>query len=72
MIDLTTSGQDITGKVSNVVDISDFRQKRPEMVWTHLENCPDKGQTFYLHSGGTIECAACHRRITGRKWVETV
>lgn len=50
----------------NVVELSDFREKRPEYVF-ECKACT--GQHFYLHVDGTIECRSCKHISERIEWM---
>jgi len=51
--------------MSEIVDIADFRQKRPEYVF----ECKCGSQHFYLQVDGVIECRSCKLIIERIEWM---
>lgn len=51
--------------MSEVINLSDFREKKPEFVF----ECICGSQLFFLHFDGTIECRSCKLIREHIEWV---
>lgn len=49
----------------NVVELSEFRQKKPEYVF----ECKCGSQHFFLNHDGTIECRSCKMISERIEWM---
>jgi hypothetical protein len=47
-----------------IVDLQDFREKKPEFVF----ECTCGSQLFFLHFDGTIECRSCKHIRESIEW----